>query len=163
MITTGITEGQFARLEHQLDVVVDDLTINYPLDRWERAPKLGKWNAREHLAHLSCYQGVFLSRMHRLASGSIAETLPRYVPEEDPNWPMWQAKSLEELAEIFELRGQIMDHLAGLTPEQMAHTAPHSLLGVLDTSQWLEFFLLHEAHHMLTIFKLVKADDVARV
>jgi len=34
-------------------------------------------------------------------------------------------------------------------------TGTHPVFGQMTMLQWLNFFLLHEAHHLLTIFKLV--------
>lgn len=33
-------------------------------------------------------------------------------------------------------------------------TATHPVYGKMNLLQWLNFFLLHEAHHLFTVFKL---------
>jgi hypothetical protein len=36
-------------------------------------------------------------------------------------------------------------------------TGHHPVFGEMNLIQWLNFFLLHEAHHLFTIFKLAAA------
>ena len=35
----------------------------------------------------------------------------------------------------------------------------HPKYGALTLVEWTEFFLLHEAHHLFTLFKLLNEDD----
>ena len=44
--------------------------------------------------------------------------------------------------------------LKSLEDDQLARTGRHPVLGKLTLSEWIEFFLLHEAHHIMTIFQL---------
>ncbi|PYX99012.1 MAG: hypothetical protein DMG63_10280 [Acidobacteria bacterium] len=41
--------------------------------------------------------------------------------------------------------------LSSLSDEQLARTGIHPVLGEMDVPLWLEFFLLHEAHHLYAI------------
>ena len=36
----------------------------------------------------------------------------------------------------------------GLSPAETARTGLHPTFGEMDVTAWLEFFLLHEAHHL---------------
>jgi hypothetical protein len=53
-------------------------------------------------------------------------------------------------------RQEIVNLIGGLTDEQMSRTGTHSKFGSMNIVEWTEFFLLHEAHHIYTIFKLIR-------
>ena len=44
--------------------------------------------------------------------------------------------------------------ITNLTPAELLKTGVHKKYGVLTITEWTEFFLLHEAHHIFTIFQL---------
>ncbi|MGD8307736.1 MAG: DinB family protein, partial [Ignavibacteria bacterium] len=46
--------------------------------------------------------------------------------------------------------------LYNLTPEQLNRKGTHQKFGTMNVIQWIEFFLLHEAHHIYTIFKITR-------
>jgi hypothetical protein len=46
-----------------------------------------------------------------------------------------------------------------LTDEQLARIGMHTRLGELTLLQWLEFFLLHEAHHLLAVLQRAHERD----
>jgi hypothetical protein len=41
--------------------------------------------------------------------------------------------------------------------DQLALKGTHPKYGTLMITEWTEFFLLHEAHHLFTLFRLSKA------
>jgi hypothetical protein len=51
-------------------------------------------------------------------------------------------------------RKEMAAHLIVLKESELPRTATHPFYGEMTVLQWLNFFLLHEAHHLLTIFKL---------
>lgn len=120
----------------------------------------GGWSAREHLAHLARHAEVFRSRLERI----LREEKPavgRYRAEEDPEWPAWSALPWEEaLAAWREARSRLTAYAASLTQEELRRTGLHPVFGELTVVQWLEFFLLHEAHHLYTA--LVRLGEARR-
>jgi hypothetical protein len=52
----------------------------------------------------------------------------------------------------------IYELITGLSDSQLNRTGVHKKFGPLNIIEWIEFFLLHEAHHLFTIFQL--AHDV---
>ena len=46
------------------------------------------------------------------------------------------------------LRADLVTRLEQLSPEDFGRTGVHSLYGSLTIFEWLELFLLHEAHHL---------------
>jgi hypothetical protein len=51
-------------------------------------------------------------------------------------------------------RKAIFQLVCSIPEEKLARTGIHKKYGRLTILQWTEFFLLHEAHHIFTIFKL---------
>lgn len=125
----------------------------------DRRPASGKWSARENLAHLARYQEVFLDRVAQI----LAEDQPscgRYKAENDPEWPQWQALSAEQVLDRLRTgRKEILAKFEQLTDTQLARAGTHSRFGPLTLLQWLEFFLLHEAHHLLAVMQRVREKE----
>jgi DinB superfamily len=78
--------------------------------------------------------------------------LGRYRAEEDAAWPEWACLSTEEvLHRLKALRAEIMQHIAGLSEADATRVGFHPLFGAMSVALWVEFFLLHEAHHLYMI------------
>jgi len=58
---------------------------------------------------------------------------------------------------IRELRSELITLLGTLREPQLERTGSHPILGELSIPQWLEFFLLHEAHHLYAILFELRA------
>jgi hypothetical protein len=132
--------GQLDALERLLHGASDALL-------WAR-PKSGAWSAHENLAHCGRVQEIFFGRLDRILSETRPE-LPRYRAEEDGDWPGWAADSPQRvLARFREQRIELATRVAGLEPAALARTGVHSRFGELDVPGWLDFLLIHEAHHL---------------
>jgi hypothetical protein len=115
-----------------------------------------KWSAQENVAHLARYNGVFLQRVHRILSED-KPALGRYRAEEDAEWESWRQLPYGDLIERFaKLRGQLVEQLKLLSDEDFERVGVHPRFGELTLSQWLEFFLVHEGHHLYLIFQQVR-------
>jgi hypothetical protein len=80
-----------------------------------------------------------------------------YVADTDPNFYGYQHAALQDLYNsIDSRRAVLLDKLEGMNEVALLRTAAHQRYGLLDITQWTEFFLLHEAHHLYTIFMLVQ-------
>lgn len=116
-----------------------------------------KWSVKENIAHLTCYQPTFLSRI----KGILNENSPSfesYIPENDPEFPKFFLLSVEELiTHQKEKRAEIVNLISNLSDEQLKRTGTHLKFGKMNIIEWTEFFLLHEAHHIYTIFKLIRS------
>ena len=145
-----INENTLRRLESQVEVVPVLLAGAAP-DAVAERPVSGQWSARENLAHLARYHAVFLERFHRMLEED-RPILGRYRAEEDPAWPEWSGLPLEEiLAKLKTLRAEIVSLARGLSDEQVNRAGVHPLLGEMSLFRWIEFFLLHEAHHLYIV------------
>ena len=115
-----------------------------------------KWSAVQNLAHLARYHEVFLDRLKRIRT-EPRPLLPRYSAEEDPAWPEWSDLPLEEVqAQLGSLRGRLIAAIDQLPGSDLSRTAIHSRFGEMTVVEWLEFFLLHEAHHLYRVFQLAR-------
>ncbi len=122
----------------------------------ERKPIPDKWSAKENLAHLARYHEVFLDRMRQILKEDRPE-LPRYKAEDDPQWPSWQSLPAREVMErLRRLRAQLVAQVEGLSDGDLIRTGRHSRFGEMTLTQWLEFFLLHEAHHLFVVMQRVR-------
>ena len=121
-------------------------------------PLPGKWNILDNIAHLAGYQPVFIDRINQI----LLEEEPhfgRYKAEEDPGFEHCQALNIDALLMLLAVdRKHIYDLVTTLNETQLARIGVHKKFGPLNIVQWVEFFLLHEAHHIFTIFQL--AHDV---
>jgi DinB family protein len=114
----------------------------------------GKWSAFENIVHLQTYQHVFTYRVKEILSGSNP-SFDRYSAEADPYFPDNCGKSTREIMQdLLGLRKEMASSINNLPDEDLVKTGVHPLFGQLSLLQWLNFFLLHEAHHLFTIFKL---------
>jgi hypothetical protein len=155
----GVPAPLVDRLRTQLDALPFVLT-RATSSALDARPRPDEWSARENLAHLARHHAVFLDRLRRL----LAEDRPalgRYRAEEDPGWPDWSALPLDAVLERLQaLRGEVIALVSRLSPQECARTGLHPTFGELDVAGWLEFFLLHEAHHLY--IALVRVGEAGR-
>ena len=116
-----------------------------------RRPASGEWSAHENLAHLARYHEMFIERIRRILTEDKPH-LPRYRAEEDPEWPKWPVLSPDEaLRHLNALRGDLIAMVKNLTPDQFNRAGVHPVFGEMTIPYWIEFFLLHEAHHLYVV------------
>jgi uncharacterized damage-inducible protein DinB len=119
----------------------------------------GKWSAHENLAHIARVSELFVARVRRILSED-GPALPQYRAEDDAEWPAWAALSTDEvLRRLSSLRSELVGMAARFTPAELARTGVHSRFGPMPLPLWIEFFLLHEAHHLYTILKRARGAD----
>ncbi len=143
----SVPPSLLARLTTQLDALPAVLAAAPP-HGVEARPSSGEWSARENLAHLARHAEAFLERLERIRREDRPD-LGRYRAEEDPEWPARSRLPLAEvLVRLADTRRRLLSWVASLTPADAARTGRHPTFGELTVAQWLEFFLLHEAHHL---------------
>jgi uncharacterized damage-inducible protein DinB len=126
-------------------------------EQLQAQPLPGKWSVQEQVAHLVSYQPAFLSRVYRILDTQDPLFEP-YVGDDDPVFLYWRRQSMGTLLEELETdRQKIIQLLQSLPEEQLQRIGVHKRYGRLNIQQWTEFFLLHEAHHLFSIFKLAHA------
>jgi len=111
-------------------------------------PRSGKWSAHENLAHLVRHHTATLGRVRRILAEDRPE-LPGYSAEKDPEWPALAAESTEEVVrKLLAARQEMIALASGLSPVQLSRIGIHPTFGPMTVAQWLDFFLIHEAHHL---------------
>jgi len=144
------------RLEYQHETV-SELIKGLSEEQLKNRINPDKWSAFEQIAHIVAYQPVFLERMHLVAQKDNPQ-FERYTADNDPHFHECMTWSLKELLEDFSTqRFLINNHMAQLSETTLRRQGIHPLYGNFSISQWADFFLLHEAHHLFTIFMLTAA------
>jgi len=139
------------KTQHEgISMLIDDLTqeqIHHPF-----VP--GKWTIHQNIAHLAKYQTLFIERI-KLILETREPVFERYSAEADADFPAWCEWSTEDLLKRLEKDRQFLfTFITQLNSGQLSKTGTHKKFGRLSVIQWTEFFLLHESHHMFTIFQL---------
>jgi uncharacterized damage-inducible protein DinB len=114
----------------------------------------GKWSIFENIVHLQTYQHCVIVRIRRILDEENPSFEP-YTAEADPLFHDNCAKSTREvMQDLLTTRKEMSAGLPSFTENDLVKTAGHPAYGNMHLVQWLNFFLLHEAHHLFTIFKL---------
>ena len=113
----------------------------------------GKWSVFENIVHLQTYQHVFTGRIRQILEGNNPE-FERYTADADPLYLDNCHLTFREIMQDFiALRKEMAAGVLSFPETDHVKTGMHPLYGKLTLLQWLNFFLLHEAHHLFTIFK----------
>ena len=143
-----------SRLKYQHETI-SALIAGVSEDQLRQRNASGKWSVFENMAHLAAYQPVFIGRVGRIEKGE-APVFDRYVAEEDPLFPSYVDKGLEELIRVITRdRSDLIGKAEGFDDAALGRTGLHPKFGLLTLEQWMDFFLLHEAHHLFTMFRLL--------
>jgi DinB superfamily len=150
-----LAEATQLRLNTQLDCL-QVILEGASLAALSRKSAPDKWSAVQNLAHLGRYHEVFLERLERIRSED-RPALGRYSAEADPAWAEWSQLPLEEVrARLLALRRTLVEAVGGLPETFLLRTAVHSTFGEMNVALWMEFFLLHETHHLYRVFQLAR-------
>jgi phytoene dehydrogenase-like protein len=146
--------SQIQRCENQLGDFLSQ--VLYVTSDFTRRVFPDKWSAQENLAHLARYHEIFLERIDRI-SNEDHPALPRYRAEEDPEWEVWRQRPYRDLiGRLATLREQLVLKLKSLSDQDFKRVGVHPKFSEMELSQWLEFFLVHEGHHLYFIFQQVR-------
>jgi uncharacterized damage-inducible protein DinB len=149
-------DEQLTHLEAQTRVL-ENMVAHTDAARFPDHPFAGKWSALEQLAHLTRYHDVFLERLEGMIR-SPGTPLSRYNADTDPEWASWQAMTLEAVWAAFqERRTRLRQRLEVTSEPEFKVTGVHPLIGAVTVHDLLEMFLLHEGHHLYSIFQALRA------
>lgn len=116
-----------------------------------RRPPSGAWSAHEHVAHLARHHAVFLDRLRQVAAEESPH-LARYRAEDDPEWPAMASLPTDvAIVKLRALRANIVQWVSGLSVAQTMRVGVHPVFGVQSVAEMIEFFLVHEGHHLYMI------------
>ena len=115
-----------------------------------------KWSVFENIVHLATYQPVYLLRLERMKREDSPAFI-RYTADEDPQFAIDLQLPLASLLDYIDTRrADILLKLRSMSENELSRTGVHPLFGTMTIIRWTEFFLLHEAHHIYTIFRLIQ-------
>lgn len=113
----------------------------------------GKWSIFENIVHLQTYQHTFIKRIKQILEEENPE-FPRYTAEADPLFHDNCGRSSREIIQdLLTTRKEMAAGVLSFREQDLDRKGTHPLYGQMNMVQWLNFFLLHEAHHLFTIFK----------
>ncbi len=117
----------------------------------------GKWSIFEHIVHLQVYQHQFIARMRQVLDGTNPR-FERYTADADPLFLENCSKSSREvMQDLLSVRKELAAGVLSFQDADLVKRGVHPYFGEMTLLEWLNFFLLHEAHHLFTIFKLSAA------
>lgn len=117
-------------------------------------PHPGKWSIFENIVHLQTYQHTFINRIWKILDGEDP-IFTAYTAEADPLFHDNCAKSSREvIQDLVTTRKKLAADVTAFKETDLAKQGHHPVYGKMNIVQWLNFFLLHEAHHLFTIFKI---------
>ena len=141
------------RLQYQHKCLVD-LIDGLSEELIRRVVQAGKWSVFEHIVHLQTYQHTFISRVKQILEGN-EPILDKYTAEADPLFLDNCCKTFREIMHDFiATRKEMAADLLVLQESDYLKCGTHQSFGSMNLLQWINFFLLHEAHHLFTIFRL---------
>jgi uncharacterized damage-inducible protein DinB len=154
-----LSQSIIVRLRHQHETLTE-LLEGCSEEALRRRAIPGKWSIFEQSAHLAAYQPTFYARLQQMESVN-GPSFERYVADNDPHFQECCQKSLSELLDYLNKeRAVISRHLLSLTEMDLQRSGRHPKYGLMDVGGWTEFFLLHEAHHLFSIFMLAREMNI---
>lgn len=148
-----ISSSISTRLQYQhksLIDIIDGLTD----EQARRQVITGKWSIFENIVHLQTYQHTFIKRIQHILTDE-KPAFPRYTAEADPLFLDNCEKTIREIMQdMLTIRKEMAGEMLTFKDTDYIKTGSHPVFGEMNILQWVNFFLLHEAHHLFTIFKL---------
>ncbi|MBS1527945.1 MAG: DinB family protein [Bacteroidetes bacterium] len=137
-------------------LAVAELIKHIDEKRLTHEPEPGKWSIKDNIAHLVSYQPVFIARVHQMLKGGTP-SFNAYKADNEPDFLTARELPLSELMNRLNgNRRQILELITNLPDDELTLKGTHPKFGEMTITEWTEFFLLHEAHHLFTIFRLAK-------
>jgi len=150
-----LSESVLGRLHNQHEIIFSWMN-DYGEKQLKERVNPDKWSAYENIVHLAAYQPAFIQRIEAIFANQKPQ-FAAYKAENDPWFYVYLEKSLRELAEdIKRTRFIIIGLLEAAGDEQLQYWGGHAKYGRLSLADWVEFFLLHEGHHLFTGFMLTR-------
>ena len=142
-----ISRSTRVRLETQLEAL-QPILAGSTAETLSMRPASGALSAHEHLAHLARHHAVFFDRLRQVVAEDAPE-FARYRAEDDPEWRAWSVlPTVDALARLTDLRKRIIEWVAALSDADADRCGVHPVFGTQSIGDMLNFFLLHEGHHL---------------
>jgi hypothetical protein len=140
-------------------LAIEQLVAGISNEKLITPPAPGKWSVLDNIAHLTRYQKIFIGRMHQILNEDTP-IFDRYNGDLDPEFIPFRSMTLTGLLSTIDSdRTIIFELISSLDDAALSRIGVHPKYGRLTILKWSEFFLLHEAHHMFTIFQLANGSE----
>jgi hypothetical protein len=147
------------RLKNQ-HLTINELIETLPESRKALRQTKNKWSIHDNVAHLTKYQLVFIGRITKILNEQ-APQFERYKAEDDPDFEKFRNMSESDLVgSLKKNRVKLNELVLNLSRTDLERIGIHKKFGNLNIIQWLEIIVLHEAHHIYTIFQLANDIDL---
>lgn len=146
-----LPEATKVRLTTQ-HLVLKDLVSNLSEQEVSRDLLPGKWTIRQQIAHLVRYQDIFYDRVQIIMSDYNAIFTPYLADEDEKFYEITRLTTPQLLTDLNQKREIINTFYLGLNSGELSRKGRHTQLGYFSIALWAEFFLLHEAHHIYSVF-----------
>ncbi len=114
----------------------------------------GKWSIFENIVHLQTYQHTMIRRIRQMLD-EANPSFAKYTAEADPLFlGNCHKTSREIMQDLLATRKEMASGILSFKESDIDRTGLHPVYGKMNLMEWLNFFLLHEAHHLFTIFKM---------
>jgi hypothetical protein len=141
------------RLQYQHKSTVD-LMDGLSIEMIRRQIIPGKWSIYEHIVHLQTYQHHFFYRIKQILENDNP-VFEKYTAEADPLFLENCGKTTREIMhDMITVRKEIATAMLVYPESVLNRKGIHPHFGPMTLLQWVDFFCLHEAHHLFAIFKL---------
>jgi len=141
------------RLQYQHKSLLD-IIEGLSDEQIRRQINAGKWSIFENIVHLQTYQHMFIRRIRLMLTEDVPVFSP-YTAEADPLFHDNCGLPMRDVMQyLFGTRKELSSAILSFKETDFEREARHSTYGKMNVLLWLNFFLLHEAHHLFTIFKL---------
>ncbi len=157
----NLPQATQSRLKNQ-HLVLEELIDGLTGEQLNKEIYAGKWTIHQQLAHLASYNHTFLTRIHIIMEAFNARFDP-YLAENDPEFLLACKMEPAELLSYFKKGSKkITDLLFSLDSGELIRTGIHAQYGNLSVLMWTEFYLLHEAHHIYCVFRMVNSIKISK-
>ena len=148
-----LPEATKIRLKTQ-HLILSELIMDLSDDELNQQPSPGKWAIKQQIVHLVRYQDVFFERIQTIM-GSFNAVFTPYIADDDEGFIDSLNLPLDKLlSNLIERRETISSFFLKLNSGELSRKGRHTQLGYFSIALWAEFFLLHEAHHIYSVFKM---------
>ncbi len=141
------------RIQYQHKALVD-LIDGLSIEIVRRQVVVGKWSIFENIVHLQTYQHFFIDRVKQILE-TENPSFERYTADADSLFLDNCGKTTREIMQdMITVRKDMAAAMLAYPESVLNRKGTHPVFGTMTLLQWLNFFLLHEAHHLFAIFKL---------
>lgn len=117
-------------------------------DRYNEHTDPDRFNLTEMVAHLADFDDIFLDRL-RLAHESPGATVESFDPDKRAHEKQYASRDLHHELDVFENRRRdLIDFLAGLSPDDWNKPFHHPDIGHTTIDEYANIILAHDLSHL---------------